>query len=105
MKKSILKFFGDMIPVIMGVLIALLINNWNENRKEKNYVEDVMNSIKHELSETKKDIETKIPKQEKLLKNLKKYVNDESMSLLQIVKESDGIYAVYKNKFLDCIFK
>ncbi len=81
-----------MTPVVMGGLIALLINNWNEIRKEKNYVTDVMNSIKHELSETKKDIEIKIPKQEKLLNNLKKHVDDESMSLLQIVEKSDGLY-------------
>ncbi len=92
MKKSILKFLSEMTPVVMGVLIALLINNWNETRKEKNYVTDVMNSIKHELSETKKDIEIKIPKQEKLLNNLKKHVDDESMSLLQIVEKSDGLY-------------
>ncbi len=92
MRKSILKFLSEMIPVIMGVLIALLINNWNESRKERRYIEDVMISIKQELNESKKDIEIKIPKQEKLLNNLKKHVTDESMSLLQIVEKSDGLY-------------
>ncbi len=95
MKKGILKFLSEMVPVVMGVLIALLINNWNENRKERKYVEGVMDSIKNELNETKKDIETKIPKQEKLLNNLKNHVNDENMSLLQIIEKSDGLYTPF----------
>ena len=28
---------GEIILVVIGILIALQINNWNENRKEKNY--------------------------------------------------------------------
>jgi hypothetical protein len=32
---SYLKYFTkEIIPVIIGILIALFINNWNEERKE-----------------------------------------------------------------------
>jgi len=34
--KPIKKLIEDMIPVILGMLIALAVNNWNEERKIKN---------------------------------------------------------------------
>lgn len=33
-KKYILYAFGEIILVVIGILIALSINNWNEGRKE-----------------------------------------------------------------------
>jgi len=36
--KKINQLFKEIIPVIIGVLIALVINNWNEERKDKKYL-------------------------------------------------------------------
>ncbi|WP_407636752.1 DUF6090 family protein [Cellulophaga algicola] len=44
------------IPVLVGILIAMSINNWNENRKDRKYFEQISFSIEKESSETTEDI-------------------------------------------------
>ena len=46
-----------MIPVILGVLIALLINNFNEQRKDRQYVNKMMQAITTEIKENKKELD------------------------------------------------
>ncbi len=41
--------FGEIILVVIGILIALYINNWNENRLEENEVTNYFEQIKTEL--------------------------------------------------------
>ncbi len=40
---------GEIVLVVVGILIALYINNWNENRLEKKEVANVLEQIKNEL--------------------------------------------------------
>jgi hypothetical protein len=41
---------GEIILVVLGILIALQINNWNENRKQLNQGEEILVELKDELS-------------------------------------------------------
>ena len=66
--KQIIK---DIIPVMIGILIALLINNWNEDRKEKKYLNQIFASINKELEESRIDLKENIPKQQVLIDSLK----------------------------------
>ena len=50
--KQIRQLVKEIIPVILGILIALIINNWNENRKEKKYLDQIFTSIESELEES-----------------------------------------------------
>lgn len=40
---------GEIVLVVVGILIALQVNNWNENRKtakqEKNFFSDILNDL------------------------------------------------------------
>ena len=36
---------GEIILVVIGILIALQINNWNENRKTKNFEHKILRDI------------------------------------------------------------
>lgn len=36
--------FGEIVLVVIGILIALQINNWNENRKQENDREKIINN-------------------------------------------------------------
>ena len=40
---------GEIILVVIGILIALSINNWNENRKQQNEFTTILNTIKQDL--------------------------------------------------------
>ena len=40
---------GEIILVVIGILIALQINNWNENRQKKNLERDYLSEIKENL--------------------------------------------------------
>ena len=44
---------GEIVLVVIGILIALQINNWNENRKTENIKQDYYYQI---LEDLKKDL-------------------------------------------------
>ena len=48
-KRNTIQFFKEMIPVIAGILIALFIDNWNSDRKDKNYINQVFPTVNNEL--------------------------------------------------------
>ena len=52
--KYLLYAFGEIILVVIGILIALQINNWNENRKieqsGKEYIKEIYKDLKIEIS-------------------------------------------------------
>ena len=62
-KKYTVLFLKDIIPVIAGILIALFINEWNSERKDEAYINQVFSTISQELKESKEDIIVTIPQQ------------------------------------------
>lgn len=81
----------EVIPVILGILIALVINNWNEDRKDKKYLSQIFSSLESELEESRAGIEESYPKQQMLLDTIGKYMNDETVSLFEIMSKGGGI--------------
>ena len=53
---------GEIILVVIGILIALQINNWNETRKTKQVELKILKELKDDLKETKADLLTDIEK-------------------------------------------
>ena len=91
-KKNIKAFFKELITIIVGILIALGINNWNENRKDKKYIDQISSSIHKELTETNADILENIVIQESFIDSLDYYLEDNKISLLEITMKSNGFY-------------
>lgn len=48
---------GEIVLVVIGILIALQINNWNENRKLQNEKHKLMIALKNEFTDNKKNLE------------------------------------------------
>ncbi|MEM9823047.1 MAG: hypothetical protein AAF985_18355 [Bacteroidota bacterium] len=90
--KQLGKLIRDIVPVILGILVALVINNWNEDRKDKNYLDRIFISIENELEASRIDIKEKIPKQQVLIDSLKRYMSDETVSMFAIIRKADGIH-------------
>lgn len=91
MKKYIKQFTKEIIPVVSGILIALFINNWNENRKDKAYINKVYSSIKKDLTETNKKIKENFKKQQTLLDTVNKYIDDDKLTLLEVMVKANGL--------------
>lgn len=59
--------FGEIILVVIGILIALQINNWNENRKLQLREIQILKELKSDLFQTKKDIEEAVKNHKRVL--------------------------------------
>ncbi len=91
MKNNFKTFIKDIIPVLLGVLIALWIDNWNEERKDKKYIDHFYLSLVKELRDTNKEIIEKIPYQKALIDTLQSYSNNETLSLLMVIEKVGGV--------------
>ncbi len=56
---------GEIVLVVIGILIALSINNWNENRKDSIYKKQLVNNLILELHTAKSDLTSSIQRAEK----------------------------------------
>ena len=91
MKKNIIYLIKEIIPIIVGILIALFINNWNENRKDKEYIDHIFSSIRKEFVETNKNIIDKLALQKVFIDTLEFYLEDDKVSILKITLKAGGI--------------
>jgi hypothetical protein len=56
--KYLLYAIGEIILVVIGILIALQINNWNENRKTRNSEQQYLLALKEEFSFNKDELKS-----------------------------------------------
>jgi len=67
--KYLIYAIGEIILVVIGILIALQINNWNENRKQVIAEQEILISLQKELETNKNNLLFYINKYEKQYKN------------------------------------
>ena len=48
--KYLLYAIGEIILVVIGILIALQINNWNDNRKSRIKIDQILKNVREELA-------------------------------------------------------
>tara|TARA_B110001452_G_scaffold23583_1_gene18778 strand:+ start:1759 stop:2337 length:579 start_codon:yes stop_codon:yes gene_type:complete len=84
-------FIKEIIPVTIGILIALSIGNWNQNIKEQKYVTEMLGLIDNELKATDKSIKDVIPLQESLIDTLQHYSNNKDVSIMQTILNVGGV--------------
>ncbi|MGB3608101.1 DUF6090 family protein, partial [Psychroserpens sp.] len=66
--KYLLYAIGEIILVVIGILIALQINNWNENRKTSNSEITYLNALKTEFDQNQKKLQAVTKSNEENLK-------------------------------------
>jgi len=58
--KYLLYAIGEIVLVVIGILIALQVNNWNEDYKESQAIKSVLYEIKEDLIQDKAELERNI---------------------------------------------
>lgn len=80
MENKISKYFkyaiGEIFLVVIGILIALSINTWNEERKEKAIVRNLLNNIRYDLQADTTEFSRLIQKIPKELEGSKLLLNN-----------------------------
>ena len=78
---------GEIILVVIGILIALQINNWNENRKLQNIEHNYLKLLLEDLDEESINLNNAISNSEELITRYEEYeekANNSNMGLLEI---------------------
>ncbi len=78
---------GEIVLVVIGILIALQINNWNENKKVKEKERQVLTEIISDLEFTIQDLDRVVNSR---TNNLKRTIN--SINTIIDVLENDNVY-------------
>jgi hypothetical protein len=68
---------GEIILVVIGILIALSINNWNEDRKTKDTIKGIYGIVKSDLESDVKTIDWLLTREEKQDSIFKRIINKE----------------------------
>lgn len=84
-----------MIPVILGILIALLINNWKENSDNQRFVKKVLDAVKNEMKESAEGLKQVMPRQQAVLDTLMRYQEDETVTFLNVIEKNNGFKAAF----------
>lgn len=88
---------GEIILVVIGILIALQINNWNENRKAANEEVKILNALQADFIISKKRIEETIIMQSRVM--------NYSKILIEIHERGDINEILYFDTHLDSLDK
>jgi hypothetical protein len=83
---------GEIVLVVIGILIALQINNWNENRRERFIEQKILQAIKNDI---KTDISAI-----KVMLDTESNIVASNRELISILKDNGSVYKPeYQSKF------
>ncbi|MFK8006106.1 MAG: hypothetical protein AB8H03_07030 [Saprospiraceae bacterium] len=94
-KSSLVQITKEMIPVILGILIALWFNNWQKNKEDKIFVSHVFQSIQKEHAENIEELQKIIPLHERFGDSIVYYIEDDNVILGQLIQIVGGLKIVF----------
>lgn len=86
MKKTLI----DIVPVLVGILLALIISNWQQTVSEKKYIEESIQAIIQENQSNIDELDNSLRRQAIFIDTLRKYSSDE-YSLFDVIKRVPGL--------------
>lgn len=97
--KYLLYAIGEIVLVVIGILIALQINNWNETRKIKKVEKEILNVLLEDLNSAKKYSNQYIINEQSYLDIIEKILHNDSLKA--ILKSNDKTIEYFNKSFWD----
>jgi hypothetical protein len=97
--KYLLYAIGEIVLVVIGILIALQINNWNETRKIKKVEKEILNVLLEDLNSAKKYSNQYIINEQSYLDVIEKILHNDSLKA--ILKSNDKTIEYFNKSFWD----
>lgn len=85
------KIILDFIPAFLGVLVALVLSNWNEQRKENEFIEKSIVSIYNDNKSNLENIKLQLNNTNRQLDTITHYLNNDKLNIGDIIKKNNGI--------------
>ncbi|NKI30944.1 DUF6090 family protein [Croceivirga thetidis] len=95
--KYLLYAIGEIVLVVIGILIALQINNWNENKKTEVSFDQFVIEFKQELQYNIQDLKVAIAELEHQMEIKKKLLTNNSLDTLPL----DSLEAQIESKYIN----
>lgn len=87
-----------MIPIILGMLIALFLNDWKDRAENQKYIDRAIHLIEKEIVESQKSVDEVLVRHYAVIDSLEANLENENLSLLEIAENAGGIqYPNVKN--------
>ena len=97
-QKYLLYAVGEIALVVVGILIALQINNWNEDRRDQQKEQEILNSLAEDFRGNLEELDRSLTELTSLIelqrKKLSYSVDEPSLLTPEIVRDLRGTYFV-----------
>jgi hypothetical protein len=80
--------FGEIVLVVIGILIALSINSWNESRKNLTKKEILLKALKIEFTDNLKQLDTVLYYDDIVLKNIRRFIKLDPDNSVEMTNDS-----------------
>lgn len=95
--KYLMYAIGEIVLVVIGILIALQINTWNESRKAVKQETQVLTELRSDMRQTRNDIQETIAKHKEVITSNQQLVFD----IAKKKPYSDTIYRLFTDSSAD----
>lgn len=85
------KFLFDLVPVVVGILIALAVDEWAQDRREQSQVQRILAGIARDYELIDSSTTKLLPRHKRLLELLTSIHGRDSISVISIIQEAKGI--------------
>jgi cytoskeletal protein RodZ len=90
-KMKITGFLREIAIVVIGVLIAVWINNWQQSSANQKYIQQTLAAIENEIQQNSSDIDTVLAKHRKIIAYLEEHYDNTEETIGDMLIQLGGI--------------
>lgn len=84
-------FLKEIAIVVIGVLIAVWINNWQQTMANQKYIDKTLAAIENEIQQSRSDIDTVLAKHQKIIAYLEEHHDNTEETIGDMLIQLGGI--------------